>query len=126
MNKAIGAGILGLVIGGAAGWGSMYARLQPVEQRASQAEAAREEAAKAAKALEGQLKEAQQAVEKLQAAGKAADQALGGTIEELAVIEAVDALYGGLVQRLLEAELDGADPEPATDLSRPPRTLELR
>jgi hypothetical protein len=46
--------------------------------------------------------------------------------EELAVIEAVDALYGGLVQRLLEAELDGADPEPATDLSRPPRTLELR
>ena len=46
--------------------------------------------------------------------------------EELAVIEAVDALYGGLVQRLLEAELDSADPEPATDLSRPPRTLELR
>jgi hypothetical protein len=84
MNKAIGAGVLGLVIGGAAGWGSMYARLQPVEQRASQAEAAREEAAKAAKALEGQLKEAQQAAEKLQAAGKAADQALGDAKGQLA------------------------------------------
>jgi hypothetical protein len=84
MKKAIGAGVLGLVIGGAAGWGNMYARLQPVEQRASQAEAAREEAAKAAKALEGQLKEAQQAVEKLQAAGKATDQALGEAKGQLA------------------------------------------
>jgi hypothetical protein len=45
---------------------------------------------------------------------------------ELAVIEAVDSLYGGLLQRLLEAELDGVEPEPGEDLSRAPRTLELR
>jgi len=45
---------------------------------------------------------------------------------ELAVIEAVDALYGGLLQRLLETELDGVEPEPGRDLSRAPRALELR
>jgi len=45
---------------------------------------------------------------------------------ELAVIEAVDALYGGLLQRLMETELDGVEPEPGGDLSRPPRTLEQR
>jgi hypothetical protein len=45
---------------------------------------------------------------------------------ELAVIEAVDALYGEPLLRLLEAELDGVGPEPGGDLSRAPRTLELR
>jgi hypothetical protein len=46
--------------------------------------------------------------------------------DELAVIEAVDALYGELLQRMLEAELDGVEPEPGGDVSRAPRTLELR
>ena len=45
---------------------------------------------------------------------------------ELAVIEAVDALYGGPLQRLLDAELDDVEPEPEGDLSRAPRTQELR
>jgi hypothetical protein len=39
---------------------------------------------------------------------------------EIAVIEAVDGLYRPVIERLLEAELDGVDPEPGTDLSRPP------
>jgi hypothetical protein len=46
--------------------------------------------------------------------------------DELAVIEAVDVLYGDLLQRLLEAELDEVEPEPGGDLTRAPRTLELR
>ncbi len=45
---------------------------------------------------------------------------------ELAVIEAVDALYGGPLRRLTETELDGVEPEPGGDLSRAPRTLEQR
>jgi hypothetical protein len=45
---------------------------------------------------------------------------------ELAVIGAVDALYGGPLQRLMETELDGVEPEPGGDLSRAPRTLEQR
>jgi hypothetical protein len=45
---------------------------------------------------------------------------------ELAVIEAVDALYGEPLQRLLEAKLDGVEPEPGADLSRAPRALEQR
>jgi hypothetical protein len=46
--------------------------------------------------------------------------------DELAVIEAVDALYGDLLQRLLETELDDVEPEPGGDLTRAPRTPELR
>jgi hypothetical protein len=39
---------------------------------------------------------------------------------EIAVIEAADGLYRPVIERLLEAELDGIEPEPGTDLSRPP------
>ena len=45
---------------------------------------------------------------------------------ELAVIEAVDALYRPLTESLIGAELDGVEPEPGTDMSRPPRALEQR
>ncbi len=45
---------------------------------------------------------------------------------ELAVIEAVDALYGPPLQALVEAELDGVEPEAGTDLSHAPRALESR
>jgi hypothetical protein len=39
---------------------------------------------------------------------------------EIAVIEAADRLYRPVIERLLDAELDGVDPEPGTDMSRPP------
>jgi hypothetical protein len=39
---------------------------------------------------------------------------------EIAVIEAADGHYRPVIERLLEAELDGIDPEPGTDMSRPP------
>jgi hypothetical protein len=39
---------------------------------------------------------------------------------EIAVIEAVGGLYRPVIERLLEAELDGIEPEPGTDMSRPP------
>ena len=39
---------------------------------------------------------------------------------EIAVIEAVAGLYRPVIERLLEAELDGIEPEPGTDMSRPP------
>jgi hypothetical protein len=39
---------------------------------------------------------------------------------ELAVIEAADGLYRPLITSLLEAELDGVDPEPEDEMSRPP------
>lgn len=45
---------------------------------------------------------------------------------ELGVIEAVDALYGPLLQALLEAELDGVEPEPGADLSTAPQAPERR
>ena len=45
---------------------------------------------------------------------------------ELAVIEAVDALYRPLRQSLIDAELDGISPEPGADMSRAPRALEQR
>lgn len=45
---------------------------------------------------------------------------------ELAVIEAVDSLYGPPLQALVEAELDGIEPEAGIDLSQPPRPLERR
>jgi len=45
---------------------------------------------------------------------------------ELAVIEAADGLYRPLVEALTEAELDGIEPEPGEDLSRPLRRLEQR
>jgi hypothetical protein len=39
---------------------------------------------------------------------------------EIAVIEAVDGLYRPVIERLLEAELDGVEPEAGTDMSRRP------
>ena len=36
------------------------------------------------------------------------------------MIEAVDGLYRPVIERLLEDELDGIEPEPGTDMSRPP------
>jgi hypothetical protein len=39
---------------------------------------------------------------------------------EIAVIEAADRLYRPVIERLLEAELDGVDPEPGADMSRAP------
>ncbi len=46
--------------------------------------------------------------------------------EEMAVIEAVDAIYRPLVDALIEAQLDGVEPEPAGDLSRAPGGLDSR
>ncbi len=39
---------------------------------------------------------------------------------EIAVIEGVYGLYRPVIERLLVAELDGIEPEPGTDMSRPP------
>ena len=39
---------------------------------------------------------------------------------EIAVIEAADRLYRPVIESLLEAELDGVDPEPGADMSRAP------
>jgi hypothetical protein len=39
---------------------------------------------------------------------------------EIAVMEAADGLYRPLITSLLEAKLDGVDPEPGADMSRPP------
>ncbi len=44
----------------------------------------------------------------------------------MAVIEAVDGLYRPLVDGLIEAELDGIEPEPGVDMSRGPRAREQR
>jgi hypothetical protein len=46
---------------------------------------------------------------------------LEATEAEIAVIGAVDGLYRPLLDRLIEAELDGIDPEPGTDMSHGPR-----
>jgi hypothetical protein len=46
--------------------------------------------------------------------------------DELAVIEAVDALYRPSLLALMAAELDGVEPEPGSDMSHGPRTLEQR
>jgi hypothetical protein len=40
---------------------------------------------------------------------------------EIAVIEGVDGLYRPLIEGLIEAELDGIDPEPGPDMSGPPQ-----
>lgn len=46
--------------------------------------------------------------------------------QELAVIEAVDAIYRPPLKALIDAELDGVEPEPGIDLSRAPRMLDRR
>ena len=45
--------------------------------------------------------------------------------DELAVIEAVDAVYRPSIGALLDAELD-VEPEPGADMSRRPGTLDPR
>jgi hypothetical protein len=40
---------------------------------------------------------------------------------EMAVIEGAHALYHPLIEKLIEAELDGVEPEPGADMSRAPR-----
>jgi len=39
---------------------------------------------------------------------------------ELRVVGAADSLYRPRIDALIEADLDGVDPEPDIDLSRPP------
>jgi hypothetical protein len=51
---------------------------------------------------------------------------LDASEEELAVIQGANALYRPLIDALLEAELDGVDPEPGADMSHGPRGLEQR
>jgi hypothetical protein len=46
---------------------------------------------------------------------------LSATEAEMAVIEAVDGLYRPLLDGLIEAELDGIDPEPGADMSHAPQ-----
>ena len=46
---------------------------------------------------------------------------LEATEAEMAVIEAADGLYRPLLDRLIQAELDGIDPEPGADMSHGPR-----
>jgi hypothetical protein len=45
---------------------------------------------------------------------------------ENAVIEVVAAVYRRPIEALLEAELDGVEPEPGADMSRAPRSSEQR
>lgn len=45
---------------------------------------------------------------------------------EVAVIEAVDAIYRPALDALLADGLDGVDHEPGADMSQPPRTPEGR
>jgi hypothetical protein len=42
--------------------------------------------------------------------------------DEIAVIEAVDAVYGPSLEALLADEFDGILHEPGADMSKPPRT----
>jgi hypothetical protein len=56
----------------------------------------------------------------LELAGLRADDA------ELAVIEGADALYRPLIAALTQVKLDGIEPEPGPDMSRPPRPVEQR
>jgi hypothetical protein len=51
---------------------------------------------------------------------------LAAGADEIAVIEAVDALYGPSLQALLAEGFDGIPHEPGTDMSSAPRTGEER
>jgi hypothetical protein len=46
--------------------------------------------------------------------------------EEIAVIEAVDAIYGPSLRALMAAGFDRIPHEPGADMSRPPRAQEER
>jgi biopolymer transport protein ExbB/TolQ len=111
MQKVIAA-LAGFLIGVAISWGSMYTQMQAALQRIAQGESTREEAVKGAKTLEGQLKEAQQAAEKLEADGKAAEAALKDAKNQLssavsaqeAAEKAADALKGRLAEAVSAKE----------------------
>jgi hypothetical protein len=42
--------------------------------------------------------------------------------QQLAVIDAVDAIYRPMIEALMTAELPEVEPEPGADMSREPRT----
>ena len=46
--------------------------------------------------------------------------------EEIAIIEAVDAIYGSSLQALMAEAFDDIPHEPGADMSRPPRAAEDR
>jgi hypothetical protein len=46
---------------------------------------------------------------------------LEATEAEMAVIQAADGVYRPATDGLIGAELDGVEPEPGTDMGRPPR-----
>jgi hypothetical protein len=46
--------------------------------------------------------------------------------DEIAVIEAVDAIYGPSLEALLAEGFDGIPHEPGADMSKPPRTDDER
>jgi len=47
---------------------------------------------------------------------------LNAGADEIAVIEAVDAIYGPSLEALLAEGFDGIPHEPGADMSKPPRT----
>lgn len=49
---------------------------------------------------------------------------LGAGPEEIAIIEAVDSIYGPSLEALMAEGFDGVPHEPGADMSRPPRTDE--
>jgi hypothetical protein len=46
--------------------------------------------------------------------------------DEIAIIEAVDSIYGPPLEALVAEEFDGIPHEPGADMSQPPRTGEER
>jgi hypothetical protein len=46
--------------------------------------------------------------------------------DEIAIIEAVDAIYGPSLRALMAEGFDGIPHEPGADMSKPPRTAEER
>lgn len=103
MQKVI-VGLVAFVIGVAISWGSMYTQMQAALQRIAAGEATRAEAVKSVETLQGQLKDAQQAAEKAEATGKAAEAALtdaktqlsGAASAKEAAEKAADDLKGQL------------------------------
>ena len=51
---------------------------------------------------------------------------LGAGPDEIAIIEAVDAIYGASLNALMAEAFDGNPHEPGADMSKPPRTAEER
>lgn len=53
-------------------------------------------------------------------------QGLAAGPDEIAIVEAVDAIYGPSLQALMAEGFDGIPHEPGADMSKPPRTAEGR